>query len=53
MFRTFTVFNLCPKIPSQEFLVCKMMRVHKFTDAKGIINDTEVGLLKFDKKTGL
>ena len=48
MLRMFTVFNLCPKIPSQEFLVCKMLRVHKFTDkiAKGtIINDTEVGLL--------
>ena len=53
MLSMFTVFNLCPKIPSQEFLVCKMLRVHKFTDAKGIINDTEVGLLKFDKKAGL
>ena len=42
MLRMFTVFNLCPKIPSQEFLVCKVLRVHKFTDAKGIINDTEV-----------
>ena len=49
----FTVFNLCPKIPSQEFLVCKMLRVYKFTDAKSIFNDTEVGLLKFDKKAGL
>ena len=53
MLRMFTVFNLCPKIPSQEFLVCKILRVYKFTDAKGIINDTEVGLLKFDKKAGL
>ena len=53
MLRMFTVFNLCPKIPSQEFLVCKMLRVYKFTDTKGIINDTEVGLLKFDKKAGL
>ena len=53
MLRMFTVFNLCPKIPSQEFLVCKMLRVHKFTDAKGIINDTKVGLLKFYKKSGL
>ena len=35
MLRMFTVFNLCPKIPSQEFLVCKMLRAHKFTDAKG------------------
>ena len=37
MLRMFTVFNLCPKIPSQEFLVCKMLRVHKFTDAKGLL----------------
>ena len=53
MLRMFTLFNICPKIPSQEFLACKMFRVHKFTDAKGVINDTEVGLLKFDKKAGL
>ena len=33
----FTLFNLCPKIPSQEFFVCKMLRVHKFTDAKGLL----------------
>ena len=36
----FTVFNLCPKIPSQEFLVYKMLSTkknHKFTDAKGPI----------------
>ena len=37
MLRMFTVFTLCPKIPSQEFLVCKMLRVHKFTDAKGLL----------------
>ena len=37
MLRMFTVFNLCPKIPSQEFLVYKMWRVHKFTDAKGLL----------------
>ena len=46
MLRMFTVFNLCPKFPSQEFLVCRMLRAHKGT----IINDTEVGLLKFYKK---
>ena len=27
----FTVFNLCPKIPSQEFLVCKMLRAKEVT----------------------
>ena len=53
MLKMFTVFNLCPKIPSQEFLVCKMLRAHKFTDAKGIINDTEVGLLKFYRTLNL
>ena len=37
MLRMFTVFYLCPKIPSQEFLVCKMLRAHKFTDAKGLL----------------
>ena len=37
MLRMFTVFNLCPKFPSQEFLVYKMLRVHKFTDAKGLL----------------
>ena len=37
MLRMFTAFNLCPKIPSQEFLVCKMLRAHKFTDAKGLL----------------
>ena len=37
MLRMFTVFNLCPKIPSQEFLVCKMLRVHKFTDVKELL----------------
>ena len=37
MLRMFTVFNLCPNFPSQEFLVPKMLRVHKFTDAKGLL----------------
>ena len=37
MSRMFTAFNLCPKIQSQEFLVCKMLRVHKFSDAKGLL----------------
>ena len=32
MLRMFTVFNLCPKIPSQEF-----SQVHRFTDAKGVL----------------
>ena len=41
MLRMFTLFNLYA------------LKCHKFTDAKGIINDTEVGLLKFDKKAGL
>ena len=37
MLRMFTAFNVCPKIPSQEFLVCKMLRVHKLTDAKELL----------------
>ena len=37
MLRMFTAFKLCPKIPSQELLVCKMLRVHRFTDAKGLL----------------
>ena len=37
MLRMFIVFNLCPKIQSREFLVCKMLSVHKFTDAKGLL----------------
>ena len=51
MFRTFTVSNLCPKIPSQEFLVCKMLRVHKFTDAKGVLLMIQkLGFLNFIRK---
>ena len=37
----FTVFNLCPKIPSQEFLVYKMLSTKEvtnlFSDAKGLL----------------
>ena len=51
MFRMFTVFNLCPKIPSQEFLVYKMLRVHKFTDAKGLLLMIQkLGFLNFIRK---
>ena len=51
MLRMFTVFNLCPKIPSQEFLVCKMLRVHKFTDAKGLLLMIQkLGFLNFIRK---
>ena len=51
MFRTFTVFNLCPKIPSQELLVCKMLRFHKFTDAKGVLLMIQkLGFLNFIRK---
>ena len=51
MLRMFTVFNLCPKIPSREFLVCKMLSVHKFTDAKGLlIMIQKLGLLNFIRK---
>ena len=51
MFRTFTVSNLCPKIPSQEFLVCKMLRIHKFTDAKGVLLMIQkLGFLNFIRK---
>ena len=55
MLRMFTVFTLCPKIPSQEFLVCKMLRVHKFTDAKGLLLMIQkLGFLKIlYKKAGL
>ena len=37
MLRIFTVIKICPNFPSQEILVCKMLRVHKFTDAKGLL----------------
>ena len=51
MLRMFTVFNLCPKIPSREFLVCKMLSVHKFTDAKGLlIMIQKLGFLNFIRK---
>ena len=51
MLRMFTVFNLCPKIPSQEFLVCKMLRVHKFTDAKRLLLMIQkLGFLNFIRK---
>ena len=51
MLRMFTVFNLCPKIQSQEFLVCKMLRVHKFTDAKGLLLMIQkLGFLNFIRK---
>ena len=51
MLRKFTVFNLCPKIPSREFLVCKMLSVHKFTDAKGLlIMIQKLGFLNFIRK---
>ena len=51
MLRMFTVFNLCPKIPSQEFLVYKMSTVHKFTDAKGLLLMIEIlGFLNFIRK---
>ena len=56
MLRMFIVFNLCPKIPSQEFLVCKMLRVHTFTDeiAKGLLLMIQKwASLKFYKKAGL
>ena len=36
----FTVFNLCPKIPSQEFFGLQDVeykRSHKFTDVKGLL----------------
>ena len=36
----FTVFNLCPKIPSQEFFGLQDVeykRSHKFTDIKGLL----------------
>ena len=36
----FTVFNLCPKIPSQEFFDLQDVeykRSHKFTDVKGLL----------------
>ena len=35
----FIVFNLCPKIPSQEFfgLQDEYKRSHKFTDVKGLL----------------
>ena len=47
----FTVFNICPKIPSQEFLVCKMLRVHKFTYAKGLLLMIQkLGFLNFIRK---
>ena len=51
MLRMFTVFNLCPKIPSQEFLVYKMLRIHKFTDAKGLLLMIQnLGFLNFIRK---
>ena len=51
MLRMFTVFNLCPKIPSGEFLVCKMLSVHKFTNAKGLlIMIQKLGFLNFIRK---
>ena len=51
MLRMFTVFNLCPKIPSREFLVCKMLSVHKFTDAKGLLLMIQkLGFLNFIRK---
>ena len=51
MLRMFTVFNLWPKIPSQEILVCKMLRVHKFTDAKGLLLMIQkLGFLNFIRK---
>ena len=51
MLRMFTVFNLCPKIPSQEFLVYKMLRVHKFADAKGLLLMIQkLGFLNFIRK---
>ena len=52
MSRMFTAFNLCPKIKSQEFLVCKMLRVHKFSDAKGLLLMIQK-LGFFYKKAGL
>ena len=36
----FTVFNLCPKIPYQEFFGLQDVeykRSHKFTDVKGLL----------------
>ena len=51
MLRMFTAFNLCPKIPSQEFLVCRMLRIHKFTDAKGLLLMIQkLGFLNFIRK---
>ena len=51
MLRMFTVFNLCHKVPSRELLVCKMLSVHKFTDAKGLlIMIQKLGFLNFIRK---
>ena len=51
MLRMFTVFNLRSKIPSQQFLVCKMLRFHKFTDAKGLLLMIQkLGFLNFIRK---
>ena len=51
----FTEFNLCPKIPSQEFLVCKMLSAKEVTSLlmqiKGLLLMTQkLGFSDFRRK---
>ena len=48
MLRMSTVFTLCPK---NSILVCKMLRVHKFTDGKGLLLMIQkLGFLNYIRK---
>ena len=48
----FTIFNLCPKIPSLGLQDVEYKRSHKFTDAKGLLLMT-FNFLDFRRKQEL